>query len=123
MNVAASVMLMAVTASALFLTGVLAGADTGLTRWLGAAILAVCGLGLGEVVACDLPGLWWMAACPLMLWAAAITGWKLARRRRDDGNDDDGRSGDEGDDPEPPWWPNFDHARALWERDRQLTAA
>jgi hypothetical protein len=45
----------------------------------------------------------------------------VSDRLNDDGDDNDDDDDDDDDDPdnEPPWWPEFDRARAGW-RDRQL---
>jgi hypothetical protein len=50
---------------------------------------------------------WFFGGCALLTLAIFLLAAPLMRPRRDDG-DDDGPRGPEPDDPEPPWWPEFE---------------
>lgn len=52
---------------------------------------------------------WFFAGCALLTLGIFLLAAPLMRPPRDGGDDDgDGRDGSGPDDPEPPWWPEFE---------------
>jgi hypothetical protein len=77
-------------------------------RAWGAAISSghVC-LGLAGWMLLGIPP-WFFGGCALLTLGIFLLAARLVRPRREDDGDDDGSGGPGPDDPEPPWWPEFE---------------
>ena len=51
---------------------------------------------------------WFFGGCALLTLAIFLLAASLMRPRRDDDGGDGGRGGGRPDEPEPPWWPEFE---------------
>ena len=90
-------------------------------RAWGAAISSghVC-LGLAGWLLLGIPP-WFFGGCALLTLGTFLLAAPLMRPRRDDDGDDDGFGGPDPDEPEPPWWPQFEREFRAY-TDGHLTA-
>ena len=77
-------------------------------------------LGLAGWLALGIPP-WFFGGCALLTLGIALLSAPLMQPRRDDGGDDDGRGPHGPEDPDPPWWPEFERDfRAYAEAHRKI---
>ena len=66
---------------------------------------------------------WFFGGCALVTMVVALLAAPLMSPRRDDGPDDGGPGGSGPEDPEPPWWPEFEREFRLYASGRDRSPA